>query len=284
MSAFAAILLAYAAQTSGVADTTESRSKVAGAADTPELLSASASPQQVEEYVKDFFARFDRDGSGFIERSEGPAQITLNCCGLPGSRTDGNGEVLTGEAAWQRFLSDNADNGDNRISFTEFRAARYERLLRDGIPVRREDVKIVGQRPPPYQDAPRGDHSVRNHSVEDLDYVAASPERVRAYVRQLFDTWDVDGSGFVELAEAPSVLITQPAKLGSDGKATLDLNDPGKRLEGDAARRRYIANADKDGDGKVSFEEFAEPVMPQFLRRGIPLIPADWKPTAPGGH
>lgn len=276
MSLLAAVLLAYAAQTSTVPDTTRALDEGAEAPAAPEYMSASASPEQVESYLKDFFARFDRDRSGFIERSEGPAQISLNCCGAP----RGDGDVLTGEAAWQRFLADNADDRDNRISYAEFRSARYARLLENGVPVRREDVAIVGERRSPYEAPPLGETVVRR-SVEEFQHVPASPERVRAYVRQMFDVQDTDKSGFLEVAEAPAVLVTQPARLGADGKATYDPDDPAKQLEGDAARRRYIANVDKDGDGKVGFEEYAEPVMPQFLRRGIPLIPADWTAVPP---
>jgi DNA-binding CsgD family transcriptional regulator/Ca2+-binding EF-hand superfamily protein len=279
MGILATILLAYATQTGSVADPTRLSDEESGAPRaSQQFVSASATPEQVEEYVKDTFARFDRDGSGFIERSEGPASIDLNCCGARAHDT--NGDVLTGDAAWRRFVSDNADDGDNRVSFAEFRGARYERLPEDGIPVPREDVTVVGERPSPYRE-PQPGAAPGRASVEDFEYVQASPERVRAYVRQMFDTWDVDKSGFVELPEAPVVLITQPARLDEDGKATMDVNAPAKELQGDAARRQYIANVDKDDDGKVSFDEYAEPVMPQFLRRGIPLIPADWRPAAP---
>ena len=245
----------------------------------PKYMTASASPEQVEAYLRDFFARFDRDGSGFIEPAEGPAKITSGCCGPPARDAAGEDTVLTGEAAWRRFLADNADDGDNRVSLAEFREARFERLLENGIPVRREDVAIVGERPSPY-----GETLPARIQSEDLQHVPASPERVRAYVRSMFDAVDRDKSDFVELAEAPASLITQMARLGPDGKATYDPNDPAKELRGDEARRQYIANVDKDGDGKVSFDEYAEPVMPQFLRRGIPLIPADWTQVAQGSR
>lgn len=281
MGIFAAILTVYAVQTGMVASTAQPSPNTTTAAAAPEYVSASASPEQVEAYVKDSFARFDRDGSGFIEQTEGPASITLGCCGAPGSNADGKPAVLTGEAAWQRFLSDNGDNGDGRVSYAEFRAARYEQLLKNGIPVRRDQVTTVGQRQSPYREPEPGAPPVRV-TTEDFDYVKASPERVRAYVRQMFDRFDTDRSGFIEVAEAPAMLVTAQAKMGADGKATYYPDKPGTELKGDAARRQYIANVDKDGDGKISFDEFAEPVMPQFLRRGIPLIPADWTPSVPG--
>jgi len=276
MSLLAAAILAYAAQTSApeAAHPAPESPPAPGAA---EYVSAIGSPEQVEDYVKTSFERFDRDRSGFIERIEGPRSISLNCCGA--SRADG--DVLTGEAAWRRFKSDNADDGDDRISYAEYRAARFDKLLADGIPVRREDVTRIGERRSPY-DPPRPGERVVKVDAEDFQHVPASPERVRAYVRQMFDGMDADHSGFLELSESPVVLITAQARLGADGKATYDPDDPPVKLEGDAARRQYIANVDKDGDGKVGFEEYAEPVMPQFLRRGIPLIPADWTRAPPG--
>lgn len=122
------------------------------------------------------------------------------------------------------------------------------------------------------------DNSGERRSIQDLEFVKASPERVEAYVRQMFDNWDRDGSGYVEKAEAPEWLsVPKPGRLA-----------PGElpeyiELEGDAARAQYIENVDKDDDGKVSFDEYAGPVRPQFLELGIPLIPADWK-GAPVGR
>lgn len=278
MGSFAGILALVAAQSGILASTGQPSADTASAPGAPAYVAASASPEQVEFYIKDSFSRFDRDRSGFIERPEGPASITLGCCSALGDDDDGKATVLTGESAWRRFLSDNGDMGDARVSYAEFHAARYERLLRSGIPVRREQVTRVGPRQSAYREAEPGASPVRVSS-EDLEYVKASPERVRAYVRQMFDSWDVNRSGFIEVAEAPAVLITAPARMGADGKATYDPDEPGTELKGDAARRQYITNVDKDGDGKVSFDEFAAPVMPQFLRRGIPLIPADWKPN-----
>ena len=287
MTLLATLALAYAAQI-GTAAPDPSPTAAASAAatqpssanDEPRYMTASASPAQVEAYIKDMFARFDRDGSGFIERAESPAKITLGCCGSPARDTAGEDIALTGEAAWRRFLSDSADDGDDRVSLAEYRDARFERLLENGIPVRREDVALVGERPSPYAERQPGTAPVRIQS-EDLQHVPASPERVRAYVRTMFDAMDRDKSDFVELAEAPASLITQMARLGPDGKATYDPNDPARELRGDEARRQYVANVDQDGDGKISFEEYAEPVMPQFLRRGIPLIPADWTRAPP---
>lgn len=116
-------------------------------------------------------------------------------------------------------------------------------------------------------------------SIEELEFVKASPERVRAYVRQMFDASDKDGSGFIEVPEAPLRLATMKPRQPDEPIRIYRKEDVAEELHGPAAQRQYVANVDKDDDGRVSFEEYAEPVMPQYLERGIPLIPADW--TAP---
>lgn len=279
MSILSAIILAVAAQSGGMSSGTAAGAARNDNSDIPRIVMAIASPKQVEAYVAEQFAQFDKDHSGFIEQDEGPASIRLGCC------SNDPHETLTGVAAWQHFLNDNAANDDNRISFAEYRNARYNRLLRDGIPVERDKVVVIGERPMPYAEQKPGENKGRLFTA-DLKSVKASEERVRAYVRTMFDDWDKDRSGFVELAEAPSQLGTPKATMAADGTVTYDRNDPLTELTGDAARTQYIKNVDRDGDGKVSFEEYAKPVMPQYLERGIPLIPADWtraKPPAGGG-
>ena len=90
-------------------------------------------------------------------------------------------------------------------------------------------------------------------------FVSASSERVEAYVRREFETWDRDRSGFIELIEAPARVF------GTNSG----------QIEGERARAHFVANVDRDGDGRVSYEEFADAPRRQFLESGIPLIPAD---------
>jgi hypothetical protein len=94
--------------------------------------------------------------------------------------------------------------------------------------------------------------------LQDQQFINASPERVEAYVRKEFDVWDRDRSGFIELAEAPARIFVNSAPI-----------------EGYEARGHFVADFDKDGNGKVSYQEFAAKIRGQFLERGIPLVPAD---------
>lgn len=113
-------------------------------------------------------------------------------------------------------------------------------------------------------------------SIEELEFVKASPERVRAYMRQEFDASDKDGSGFIEIEEAPLRLAAMKPRPADEPIRPYRKEDVAEEWHGPAARRQYIANLDENDDGRVSFEEYAEPIMPQYLERGIPLIPADW--------
>lgn len=270
MSILTAIILAVAVQSVGVPSDTADGAGNSDNSDVPRIVMAIASPEQVETFVAAQFAELDKDQSGFIEQDEGPRSIQLGCCANDPS------ETLTGAAAWAHVLKDNADDGDNRISFAEYRNSRYDRLLSGGIPVERDKVVAIGERASPYAETRPGEGKNRIFTA-DMKFVKASEERVREYVRTMFDDWDKDGSGFVELAEAPAQLGTPKATMASDGTVTYDRNDPLLELTGHAARSQYIENVDRDGDGRVSFEEYAKPVMPQYLQRGIPLIPADWK-------
>ncbi len=96
----------------------------------------------------------------------------------------------------------------------------------------------------------------------DFQYVPASEDRVRAYVQKMFDVRDTDGSGFIEHDEAFVVVVT--TRSGADPSAR-NPEDIFEELSGDEARTQHIARVDTDGDGKVSPDEFAQPVLPQFL-------------------
>ncbi len=276
MSILAAILLGVALQSGGSADGSAAGNVSPGNDDIPKIVLAKGTPAQVEAFVSSKFAEFDKDRSGYIEEREGPRSIQLCCANDPG-------DTLTGTAAWRHFLAENADDGDSRVSYGEFRQARYDRFLRNGIPVERQKLVVTGERPSPYGEQQPGDGKMRRF-LADMEFVKASPERVRAYVRQMFDNMDKDASGFIELAEAPAMLGMPKGKMAADGTVTYDRNDPLTQLTGDEARTEYIKNVDQDGDERVSFEEYAKPVTPQYLQRGIPLIPADWTTAKVGAR
>ena len=110
----------------------------------------------------------------------------------------------------------------------------------------------------------------------ELQFEPATPERAREFVRMMFDRQDKDASGYIEQEEGPKSLVivdTTPS-----GKAQpLEEGNVTERFEGDAAWERFLADNDTDGDRRVSHGEFAHAMLPQFLERGIPVLPADWQ-------
>lgn len=108
--------------------------------------------------------------------------------------------------------------------------------------------------------------------VSDYEYVPASDDRIEAYVQQMFDRNDADGSGFLERGEMQIEVIS--TRSGAEPTVT-NPDDIVEELSGEQAEAEFFARFDSDGDGRLSPAEYAVPVQPQFLQRGIPLVPAD---------
>jgi DNA-binding CsgD family transcriptional regulator len=108
--------------------------------------------------------------------------------------------------------------------------------------------------------------------VEDVKMRPARPDEIRAFVAESFDLMDKDHSGFIERDEAPAAGIgfSQPhgGEPAKGGKLTW--------VTGTAGQALWISNGDKDGDGKMSKDEYIAWMYPIWAQRGA--IPAFWKP------
>ena len=136
--------------------------------------------------------------------------------------------------------------------------------------------------PAPEDRTPDADGSIK-FGMGDLANVEATPQRAHRYVRQMFDQEDVDGSGHIELAEAPTRLeVAEPRPPGSSPLPYSEAKIV-EVMEGDAARAEYIRHSDLDGDGRISFDEYAVLRVHYYELHGIPLIPADWTTPPAGG-
>lgn len=92
----------------------------------------------------------------------------------------------------------------------------------------------------------------------------SSPEEVRAYLNDMFDRLDRDGSGAVERAEAPQrQVISATARDGTIRQLPL-------------TQAEWFAKGDGDGDGRVTRTEFLGRLVPPV--QGILGVPADWRP------
>jgi hypothetical protein len=92
----------------------------------------------------------------------------------------------------------------------------------------------------------------------------ASPDEVRAYFNDMFDRLDRDGSGYVELAEAPRRQVIS-AKLGDGTIRQLPL-----------AQAEWFAQGDGDQDGRVSRTEYFARLLPPV--QAVFGVPASWRP------
>ena len=75
----------------------------------------------------------------------------------------------------------------------------------------------------------------------DIKYVV-TPRKARC--RLVYTALDADESGYITAEEVKQVVAESPYKESVS----------------DEDIERYIANADKDGDGRVSFEEFQDAI------------------------
>jgi hypothetical protein len=104
-------------------------------------------------------------------------------------------------------------------------------------------------------------------NVEDVKMRAATPDEIHMFVAEGFDLMDKDHSGFIERGEAPVGGIGFQ-KPGTGGKSTW--------ITGTAGQALWISNGDKDGDGKMSKDEYIAWMYPIWSQWGA--LPAFWKP------
>ena len=184
--------------------------------------------QERGEMLERMFSRMDKNGDGFVEESEAPAEF------------------------WARMGK--ADkNGDGKIDKTE--AAEGMKGMADrGRPnARPEGARKPEDRPNRSEDAkPSGDKEKRS-----IDNGNAAGDRMK----QMLERFGKDGK--VALADLPAPLRERLASLDKNNDKVLDkdeLKDAPLGEMGDPARmlervREMMKNLDKDGDGKVAITD-----------------------------
>jgi hypothetical protein len=95
-------------------------------------------------------------------------------------------------------------------------------------------------------------------------WVPATPEQAMAFLGQSFDIMDRDRSGYLEAAELP--VSTARVKVG---------DQPFRELPAETARAMFLERNDRNGDGRISRDEY---IAEGRARVAITGIPAGWKP------
>lgn len=112
-------------------------------------------------------------------------------------------------------------------------------------------------------------------NVEDVKMRPATPDEIRAFVAESFDLMDKDHSGFIERGEAPAAGIGFTRPPGNQASAG---DTRTSWITGTAGQALWISNGDKDGDGKVSKDEYIAWMYPIWSQRRE--LPAFWKPRS----
>jgi DNA-binding CsgD family transcriptional regulator len=117
---------------------------------------------------------------------------------------------------------------------------------------------------------------------EPEELVEATPAELGIIVRDTFANRDANRSGYIEPEEA---LVVGGGEVVRDGKIerTVYARDAAgnatptgdiQRISLERARAEYIAEGDRNGDGKLDFTEFQHWQTPIIAKRGIPKA---WK-------
>jgi DNA-binding CsgD family transcriptional regulator len=119
---------------------------------------------------------------------------------------------------------------------------------------------------------PPGAPPAIHDQFEPDELVKPTPAEVGIIVRDSFANADKDRSGYIEGYESPyqgDADVMQPIFTRSeDGKAL----PTGKfrRITIEQARAEFIAESDKNGDGRIDFTEYQHAQSPKIAERGIP--------------
>ncbi|MEN7538203.1 LuxR C-terminal-related transcriptional regulator [Aurantiacibacter flavus] len=123
--------------------------------------------------------------------------------------------------------------------------------------------------------AMQGTGTVSEVPHQDVPYqpakrmVDAGPAEIVSITQTTFDRLDADGSGFLEGTEAPSAAFQGPNHVDRR-------NETGERVPvqlipstNDEVRMRFYQEADRDGDGRVTYAEYYQWAAPDFAQTSI---------------
>lgn len=173
------------------------------------------------------FSRMDKNGDGFVEENEAPAEF------------------------WARMGK--ADkNGDGKIDKTE---------AAEGMKAMGDRGRQAGRRDEPRKPEDRPNRSDAAKDSGEKNKREAGDNQSSDRMKQLFDRFGKDGK--VALSDLPAPVRERLAKLDKNNDKVLDreeLKDAPLNEMGDPARmleriKQVLQNLDKDGDGKVAIAD-----------------------------
>ncbi|MBD3774705.1 MAG: histidine kinase [Rhodobacteraceae bacterium] len=100
---------------------------------------------------------------------------------------------------------------------------------------------------------------VASQTAQDMPQAAVPPRpgEIVTVVAQPFEAMDTDGSGYLEGREVPSVVrVSGSAEYKADAQGTTSLAGDAVAISPYPDRARFYAEADTDGDGRVSPAEY----------------------------
>lgn len=118
---------------------------------------------------------------------------------------------------------------------------------------------------------------------------SSAEERIAASTRRTFDLLDKDGSGFLEPPELPIIQfavmekeevagavarVLSEASSSADTPRKTGVTVNGVKLAGAASAEQFYREADRDGDGRVSYAEFHQWSGAQLASIGMDLLTA----------
>ncbi|MFN3989216.1 MAG: LuxR C-terminal-related transcriptional regulator [Erythrobacter sp.] len=127
------------------------------------------------------------------------------------------------------------------------------------------------------------------HGASPPAAASSAEERIAASTRRTFNLLDEDRSGFLEPPESPIIQfalmdkdetatavakVLNAARKGAENEARTAITTSGVKLSGSDSAEQFYREADRDGDGKVSYAEFHQWSAAQLASIGMDLAAA----------
>ena len=209
---------------------------------------------QVAVITRTTFDFLDEDKSGFLEDRGTPVSAPSKPRPMPirdedGSVTGTKTRLMTRKEATDGFYALADTDRDGRVSYAEYHAWSRPTLQRIGVP---------------------------KAWIPNLEPAAAPDDaRLTAMTRRTFEGLDENGSGFLEDPESPFVKTLTLEKGGLiDPSLAIAMTQEARATADPERSAQFYVEADRDGDGRVSYTEYHAWSVPRIAELGLDLLEA----------